>query len=60
MTLAEKKNIGSLFDGIASIYDRFNHLSSLGLDLWWRKVAVRSRAVPVTCWTLQWVRPTSP
>lgn len=41
MTLAEKKNIGSLFDGIASIYDRFNHLSSLGLDLWWRRVAVR-------------------
>lgn len=42
MTLTEKSNIGSLFDGIAAIYDRFNHLSSLGLDLWWRKVAVKT------------------
>ncbi len=42
MSLSEKANIGKLFDGIAKAYDRFNHLTSLGIDIWWRNEAVRS------------------
>lgn len=37
----EKANIGRLFDRIASTYDRFNHLTSLGIDIYWRRVAIR-------------------
>lgn len=36
----EKANIGSLFDGIAKTYDRFNHVTSLGIDIWWRRRAI--------------------
>lgn len=36
----EKKNIGSLFDGIAPAYDRFNHVTSLGIDIYWRRKAI--------------------
>lgn len=39
--MKEKKNIGALFDGIAKTYDRFNHITSLGIDIWWRRVAIR-------------------
>lgn len=37
----EKANIGKLFDGIAATYDRFNHVTSMGIDIWWRKVAIK-------------------
>ena len=36
----EKANIGKLFDGIAKTYDKFNHVTSLGIDIWWRKKAI--------------------
>lgn len=36
----EKANIGSLFDGIAKTYDKFNHVTSLGIDIWWRRKAI--------------------
>ena len=36
----EKANIGKLFDGIASTYDKFNHVTSMGIDIWWRKKAI--------------------
>lgn len=36
------KNIGNLFDSISSRYDRFNHLTSLGIDRLWRRQAVTS------------------
>lgn len=38
---SEKKNIGKLFDRIAGTYDRFNHVTSLGIDIYWRRVAIR-------------------
>lgn len=37
----EKANIGKLFDRIARTYDRFNHVTSLGIDIYWRRVAIR-------------------
>lgn len=37
----DKKHVGSLFDSIASTYDRFNHLLSLNIDKRWRRRAVR-------------------
>ena len=40
MSLNEKANIGKLFDGIAKTYDKFNHVTSLGIDIWWRNVAI--------------------
>lgn len=36
------KNIESLFDSISNRYDRFNHVTSLGIDRCWRRQAVRS------------------
>lgn len=33
--------IRTLFDGIAGHYDFLNHLLSSGLDIWWRKRAIR-------------------
>jgi len=41
MNEPEKKDIGTLFDGIASTYDRFNHILSAGIDRRWRRRAVR-------------------
>lgn len=46
-TQSKKANIGKLFDGIASTYDRFNHVTSMGIDIWWRRVAIRGMK-PVT------------
>lgn len=37
----DKKQVGHLFDSIASTYDRFNHLLSLNIDKRWRRKAVR-------------------
>lgn len=42
MGLNEKANIGKLFDGIARTYDKFNHVTSFGIDIWWRNVAIGS------------------
>ncbi|MBQ7191289.1 MAG: bifunctional demethylmenaquinone methyltransferase/2-methoxy-6-polyprenyl-1,4-benzoquinol methylase UbiE [Paludibacteraceae bacterium] len=36
-----KKNIGSLFDRIAPSYDKFNHVTSLNIDRYWRQYAVK-------------------
>ncbi len=36
----EKKNIGSLFDGIAGTYDFLNHALSLNIDKSWRRKTV--------------------
>jgi len=35
-------NIGQLFDDISAKYDRFNHVTSLGIDKYWRKKAIRA------------------
>ena len=35
-------NIDRLFDGISNRYDRFNHLSSMGIERRWRRQAVDS------------------
>lgn len=42
MSTTEKAHIGKLFDGLACTYDRFNHLTSFGIDIWWRKVAAKA------------------
>lgn len=39
--MEEKKNIGHLFDGIASTYDLLNHLLSLNIDKWWRRKTIK-------------------
>lgn len=36
------RDIGSLFNQISAQYDRFNHLTSLGIDRLWRKRAIRA------------------
>lgn len=36
------RRIGSMFDRIAATYDFLNHFLSLGVDLWWRRQAVRA------------------
>lgn len=36
------ENISKLFDSISNRYDRFNHITSLGIDRIWRRQAVRS------------------
>lgn len=40
-TLEEKKSISNLFDGIADIYDKFNHILSLNIDKTWRRKAIK-------------------
>lgn len=40
--MQEKANIGSLFNRIAANYDRFNHITSAGIDRRWRYLTVRS------------------
>lgn len=39
--MSSKESIRRLFDDIATGYDRFNHLSTLGADIAWRRKAVR-------------------
>lgn len=36
------ERIGAMFNRIAPVYDLLNHLLSFGMDLWWRRKAVRS------------------
>lgn len=33
--------IRAMFDAIAPTYDRLNHILSFGLDIWWRRKAIR-------------------
>lgn len=39
------EHIDRLFDGISNQYDRFNHITSMGIDRSWRRQAVRSLPV---------------
>jgi len=41
-----QSRIGSMFDRIAATYDFLNHFLSAGLDLWWRRQAVRALPLP--------------
>lgn len=38
---AKEEYVRSLFDGVAAHYDFLNHLLSSGIDIWWRKRAIR-------------------
>jgi len=40
----EARQIQSLFSRISKPYDMLNHVFSLGIDIWWRKVLVRNVA----------------
>lgn len=42
--MPKKENIRTMFDSIASDYDRLNHILSLDIDKGWRKKAVREIA----------------
>lgn len=37
----DRKTIGALFDSIAGAYDKFNHITSMGIDIYWRHKAVK-------------------
>ncbi|MGE7773895.1 bifunctional demethylmenaquinone methyltransferase/2-methoxy-6-polyprenyl-1,4-benzoquinol methylase UbiE [Chitinophaga caseinilytica] len=39
--LSKKEQMASMFNDIAGRYDFMNHFMSLGIDVWWRKVALR-------------------
>lgn len=38
---AKKEQVAEMFDNIAHSYDRLNHLLSFGIDILWRKKAIR-------------------
>lgn len=38
--LPKKQQVEQMFDNIAPRYDFLNHFLSLGIDLWWRKIAI--------------------
>ncbi len=37
---SKKKQVTTMFDGIAPYYDYLNRFLSLGVDIWWRKTAI--------------------
>jgi demethylmenaquinone methyltransferase/2-methoxy-6-polyprenyl-1,4-benzoquinol methylase len=49
-SVSKKKQVTSMFDGIAPYYDTLNRVLSLGIDIIWRKKAVKMLAAsnPVT------------
>lgn len=42
---SKKEQVKQMFDNIAKSYDFLNHFLSLGIDIWWRKQAVRKLKV---------------
>ena len=38
---SKKEQVAEMFDNIARRYDFLNHLLSLGIDITWRKKAIR-------------------
>jgi demethylmenaquinone methyltransferase/2-methoxy-6-polyprenyl-1,4-benzoquinol methylase len=46
-TSREPAKIAGMFDGIARRYDTLNHVLSGGLDLIWRRRAIRALAMPI-------------
>ncbi|MCB0660818.1 MAG: ubiquinone/menaquinone biosynthesis methyltransferase, partial [Saprospiraceae bacterium] len=40
-TESKKGQVERMFDKIAPFYDFLNHFLSLGIDIWWRKKAIR-------------------
>ena len=38
---AKKEQVAEMFDNIANNYDFLNHFLSMGIDILWRKKAVR-------------------
>ena len=47
---ADKQYVRSRFNAIARRYDFLNHLLSGGIDVSWRRKAIGSAALPVSCW----------
>lgn len=39
---SKRKQVEAMFDNIASTYDAFNHVLSLGIDKLWRKTAIKT------------------
>ncbi|HNB58612.1 MAG TPA: class I SAM-dependent methyltransferase, partial [bacterium] len=37
----KKQYVRAMFDGVASKYDFLNHLLSLGIDIYWRRRALK-------------------
>ena len=44
--MPKKENVRQMFDGIASDYDRLNHIMSLDIDKTWRRKALREIVSP--------------
>ena len=42
---AKTEQVRQMFDSIAPAYDFMNRAMTLGIDIWWRKLAVKRRVV---------------